>query len=841
MLVKEPVKAFKKNCLLNGEDCIWAYYHVFPRTISKNTPKKTQEIKEMMARLLLLLADYEDVELVMYPRTMNLRTKFDTLGKGFSPDSQAIGAYYAKETVTLLEREGQVYRPSFILGIKVKEKATVESFHDVINLIWLDLAGSLARLFGLEVDDLETLFSESDPYVKEVTQLLYSFSIRPLVKKELLYLNRLQYIRGMAHKVEEQNNWEVLKDNQGTYVRIPKEHKGLLQLEDELGSSYLALLPIGETPENMRNCDLFQFAQDLSFPAELRMKIHYPRLKGQGGIGLKLNWLSERFKTEHKELVQNDEEPSERLLTVRGLVKHLKQRVDNGQPVVDWIACFIVYGQTVEEVRQNSATVIQQLHTIIHIHRAKNDQRELFYKCLLGQPLGRQLHWKHRTTVEAVGEWLFSAVSELGMESGWYIGRQDTLGDGGSRGEKTPLEELIYASNRFVFLNLLAIAEGIKGALFDAPHVAVTGKTGKGKTFLVGLLFLYSSFMNVQSLFVDPKGEKRKWFTKLIQDPYYQKHYPLFVEHLQKMSYVTLDATNPRNYGVLDPIVCLSRVDAKQVAQDMIDELSPLGTNHLSKGAVLKGIQEVLVQKEAGQQVGLMHVVDYLEQMEQKEVREYGEFLRLTVEDSILRLGFSYGENPGLDFNAKTTILEIQDLKLPNDNVRPELYTDADRKSLCLMISLGRFCEMFGKRDSSKKTAIYFTEAWVFNNSNAGRSIIAAMARVGRSQMNQLVLDTQFIGDLGSDKEKGNFGVVFAFDEDSEREKILNHLRLEVNEANLAEMSHMIKGQCWMLDPYGRVGKLNVHSLFEEMTAALQTTEKTSHSQVEEQDTLIMQ
>ncbi|MGH2335338.1 ATP-binding protein, partial [Enterococcus faecalis] len=87
-----------------------------------------------------------------------------------------------------------------------------ESFHDVINLIWLDLAGSLARLFGLEVDDLETLFSESDPYVKEVTQLLYSFSIRPLVKKELLYLNRLQYIRGMAHKVEEQNNWEVLKD-----------------------------------------------------------------------------------------------------------------------------------------------------------------------------------------------------------------------------------------------------------------------------------------------------------------------------------------------------------------------------------------------------------------------------------------------------------------------------------------------------------------------------------------------------------------------------------------------------------------------------------------------------
>ncbi|MGH2123262.1 hypothetical protein ACQ10H_15650, partial [Enterococcus faecalis] len=78
-------------------------------------------------------------------------------------------------------------------------------------------------------------------------------------------------------------------------------------------------------------------------------------------------------------------------------MKHLSHRVDNGQPAVDWITCFIVYGETVEEVRQNSATVIQQLHTTIHIDRAKNDQRELFYKCLLAQPLGRQLHSQHRT------------------------------------------------------------------------------------------------------------------------------------------------------------------------------------------------------------------------------------------------------------------------------------------------------------------------------------------------------------------------------------------------------------------------------------------------------------
>ena len=165
---------------------------MFSKNNFKNTPKDTGN-KRNDGSFTVVLADYEDVELVMYPRTMNLRTKFDTLGKGFSPDSQAIGAYYAKETVTLLEREGQVYRPSFILGIKVKEKATVESFHDVLNLICLDVAGSLARLFGLEVDDLETLFSESDPYVK--TQLLYSFSIRPLVKRAVVSQSSAIYSR----------------------------------------------------------------------------------------------------------------------------------------------------------------------------------------------------------------------------------------------------------------------------------------------------------------------------------------------------------------------------------------------------------------------------------------------------------------------------------------------------------------------------------------------------------------------------------------------------------------------------------------------------------------------
>ena len=833
--VGSPIRALKDNLLLTINNDIWAYYQVSPKTISQNNPNAIQENKELMANLMQLLAPYEDVELIMFPRTMNLSSKFTKLSEGFYKENADLGEYYSSETVNLLEREGTIYRPSFLLGVKIKDQHIAESLKEVFTKLTTELVDELVGFAGYEWIDGEELLDRMIEVSNEVTQLLYSFSIRPLDEKEMIYVNRLQYIRGMRHKIEDENHWQDIEDIQSAVIRPIKKGKGILKIEDELGESYLSILPIGNFPDNMSNMNIFQFAQDLNFPVEFRMKLHYPELMGSQGLQMRAGWLNNRFKDEQSDQEKHGDEPTDRVLTIRYLLKHMRERMNNGEPIIDWLGCFVVYGNTRQEVRQRSLTIIKLLSQSVKVCRGKNDQIKLFYKLLMGQSLGNQTHWKQRTNVAAIAELLFGTITELGMDSGWYIGRQDVVGLKGSKGEKTELEELIYASNKYVFLNPLAIAEGIKGALYDAPHMAVTGKTGKGKTFLVGLIFLYSSFLEAQSLFIDPKGEKKKWFMKLVNDPYYQQNYPLFIQHLNRINYVTLNVNKKRNYGVLDPFVYLDRIEAKQVAQDMIDELSPLGSNHKLKGAVLEGIQKVLTSRDAGEKVGLLHVVDLLEKHSDEKIHEYGRFLQLSITDSILRLGFSYGENNGLDFKEKTTVLEIQGLTLPKDDISPELYSDADRKALCLMISLGRFCEMFGKKDIEKKTAVYFTEAWVFNKSNSGRAIISSMARVGRSQMNQLVLDTQFIDDLGTEDEKGNYGVVFAFDEDSERDKILSHLGLERNEENRKEMKRMIKGQCWMRDIYGRVGKLNVHSLFEEFTEALKTTEKTSNSEAEEQ------
>ncbi|WP_061100580.1 ATP-binding protein [Enterococcus faecalis] len=833
--IDSPLKALKENMLLNDRGHIWAYYRVEPKTISQNNPKAVQETKEMMVRLMRMLEPYKDVDLTMYPKTLNLRNKMKKIGEGFDPKNPGLGEYYAKETISVLEQElGTVYRSSFLLGVKMRDGYIADDIRDVIKRISEEISVSILEMFGYEVSNQDVLFEMIQQTEKELRQLLFSYSIRPLSENDMIYANRAQYIRGIKHNIDEENHWKTIEDIQSSVLTPLNRGKGILKLEDDLDESYIAILPIGETVENMKNINLFHYCQDLRFPVELRMKIHYPETKGVNGLGAKLGWLNNRFKEEELEQISDGDESSNRMKKIRFLVQNIRKKIDEKEPVVDWLCCFIVYGKTAEEVREHSVEIIKSLNDTVKVYKGKRDQINLFHKMIMGQDLEGQRHWVQRTSLECIGELMFATIEELGMESGWYIGRQDVLGSDGIQGEKTPLEDLIFASNRYVFLNPLAIAEGIKGALYDAPHIAVTGKTGKGKTFLVGLLFLYSSFLDIQSLFIDPKGEKRYWFTKIMNDPYYQKHYPQYVDHLRSFNYVSLDARNKENFGVLDPITYLTRNDAKQVSQDMINELNPLGANFQLKGAVLEAIEAIQDRKEQGEIVGLMHVIDYLKDHSTPEIAEYGNFLSLTIQDSILRLGFSYGENKGLDFNEKVTILEIQDLKLPSKDQDASDYTDVDRKALCLMVSLGRFCEMFGKRDLTKKTAVYFTEAWVFSKSNSGRAIITAMARVGRSQMNQLVLDTQFIDDLGSEAEKGNYGVVFAFDEDSEREKILSHLDLEINKENLNEMRHMIKGQCWMRDPYGRVGKLNVHSPFEEVTKSLQTTIKTSNSEAEE-------
>lgn len=117
-----------------------------------------------------------------------------------------------------------------------------------------------------------------------------------------------------------------------------------------------------------------------------------------------------------------------------------------------------------------------------------------------------------------------------------------------------------------------------------------------------------------------------------------------------------------------------------------------------------------------------------------------------------------------------------------------------------LMMSIGKFCELFGLRDREESTVVLFDESWIFNSSKNGRAIIKSMRRVGRSFNNTLIIVTQSVKDTAEEDDTGNFGRIFAYDDKDEREDILRHLGLEITNENIEWLKNLPKYHCLYLD-----------------------------------------
>lgn len=312
----------------------------------------------------------------------------------------------------------------------------------------------------------------------------------------------------------------------------------------------------------------------------------------------------------------------------------------------------------------------------------------------------------------------------------------------------------------------------------------------------------------------------------VVKDEKIKKHYPQFIEHLQTFHYITLDVEKRENHGLLDPIVFLSGATAKDTAEALIEQIYDTRGKDIVKTKILQGISEAISLRAQGQKVGLLHVIEKLRKDLDREVSGAGDLLHEQIKGSVLQLAFSNGESNGLNLQKRINILEITGLDLPKETDDPKYYSDIEKKSVALMIPIGKFCEKFGSDNPREDTAEFFDEAWIFNVAKGGKKILKGMKRVGRSANNMLVYATQSVLDITDHDDHGNFGTVFAFDEPAERDKILKHMGLENSEYNQKMLSEMLKGQCFYRDIYGRVAKINIHCPFEEMDKAFETNIK---------------
>ncbi|BBK71154.1 MULTISPECIES: VirB4-like ATPase ConE [Bacillaceae] len=828
MRLKTPMKAIHKNLLLTRTGDVWAYYRIKSNSIPMQNKEKVESYKKKWQHLFEEITSYEDFHLMMYPSEYELEKRFKDLETDIAADAMDVARYYNEETVRLLEqRLGRLTKYDFILGVKLKSSLVNISVElkDNILSFFNTATDTVVKMLGWEQNVSTSFFEKYEEVEETLANIMASVRGERLSETEMTYINRYHFVRGLKHQTNEES--EIKDVRSITNTIIDPTDPSVLHLHSDQDEGYSAFVVIDEFLHNMSESDLFYEAQSLPFPVEVQMKI---QTESKSITKPALNLKRQQLKEEQKEQQSTGDRSDVSTVTSATMIRHLQDEIKKEDVhVMNWLSVIVVHGKTKKECVGKATIVKRHLKGAgITCRLPVADQLNLFYKMLPGEKLDiTDKNWIQKTTQDGVAESLFAVNSDIGSKIGFFLGWVDRFQ------EHTDLESAIMSSRDFVLFHPFLANQQLKGSKTRSPHCLITGDTGNGKSYLAKLIFNYISMLNIKSLYIDPKKEMRKWIQRVLNDEYIRENFPLYIAHLEKYNYITLDHENTHNWGALDPISFLPPMKAKELVQVIFEQVYDFKGKDDINTAFLRATSEVIDAKQKGEQVGSLDIIRKMQSHPEEAVQKAGDYLNEVVSDSILKLCIHDGSNPALSLEKRITILEVENMDLPDHAERLENYTISQLKSSAVMFALGKFCELFGM-NQDEQTVEFIDEAWIFTTSQQGKKVERQMRRIGRSYNNAEYFISQSTKDALKEEDSGNFGVAFAFDEPNEREEVLKWMNMEVTKDNKKMMESMFQGQCLFKDYYGRTSKISIECLFEEWQGALKTVEKKAVAYAEE-------
>ncbi|WP_445661717.1 ATP-binding protein [Bacillus sp. FSL K6-2860] len=828
MNLETPMKSIFNNLILTRSGDVWAYYRIKSSSIPSQNQSKIEEYKDKWTSFYEDITEYEDFHLMMYPNEFDLEGRLNVLKKDIHEDAFDVASYYMQEAVSVMDqRLGRLTKPDFIIGIKLNKTLLSMDADMKDNLVSMfDTAtDTVVNMLGWEQEISSEFFKKYIEIEDDLASTVTSVFGERLKESELKYINRYHFVRGLYHDVDEESQNGDIHSITNTVIdpTIP----GSLKLVSDQDEGYISFVVVDEYFDNMVNSDLFFEVQALPFPVEVDIKA---KVEGKGMTKAALNIKHQQLKEEQNEKHSLGDESDQSTMTSAFLVKDLQNKIKKEEvSLINWLAVVVVDGRSKKECTEKARLVVRHLKGAgIKCRIPIADQLSLFYKMLPAQKLDlMDKNWIQKTTQNGLAECLLGVDSFVGSKIGFFLGWGDRFD------KHTDLESAIRSSRDFVLYHPFLANQQIKGSKTRSPHCLITGDTGNGKSFLAKLLYQYISFMDVKALYIDPKKEMRKWITKIINNPQTRKDFPLYINHLEKYHFITLDHEKKENWGALDPVSFMPPSKAKDLLEVIFEQIYNFKDKDTISTAFLRAISNVLERKERGEQVGSLHIIYEMQQHKNEIVREAGDNLFESIKDSIMKLLIHDGSNPSLSLTERLTILEVENMDLPDFGERIENFTKSQMKSSAVMFAVGKFCELFGM-NPEEKTAEFIDEAWIFTASPQGRKVERQMRRIGRSYNNAEFFISQSTKDALHDDDKGNFGVAFAFDEPSEREDVLKWMNLEPSEENQKMLGSMFQGQCLFKDIYGRTAKISIECLFEEWMGAFETIHKSEVAYAEE-------
>ncbi len=568
------------------------------------------------------------------------------------------------------------------------------------------------------------------------------------------------------------------------------EHRGrLLRIESELGVGYQALLTLGALPDELifpaLNARLLSAIPDaLPFGVDLTLNARYlPNAHALRLVRRRIQDADQILRAEDDGEQGASDRGYARTRQARDLLAYLQ--APEHPALLRATISLAVAAPDPEELDRRVAAC-RAAYGEIALHRPLGEQLRLFCQHLPAQR-PRARGYDDVLTVEQVAAMMPTAGRPIGSRGGVHLAH--TLGGG-----RTPVT--------------FDLSEGSRT---ERPtSILCVGSLGSGKTMLAQTLMHHAFAAGARIVDVDPKGDHR--FHELAD----------VAPHVQAITLLP----EPRLRGLLDPLRVAPTHLRHDAAVAFLCELLPSGHDPAWVTAIVRAVDAV-VHRDASPTCGA--VIDALTAGDQTAAHA-AEGLAVYARTGLGQLGFASADSPSPPIgDAQVTYLALRDLPAPQPGVDRAQYTHTERvaEQIVRLVALLAMDLMGGDRDRLK--VFGFDEGWRLLQDPAGRLLLSALARMGRSELAVPIIATQLVTDALSDREATDnlIGATFAFGMRSEREaaRALALLGLDPDdERRRRQLLGFRAGQCLMRDHAGRIEAVQIDIGAPAMLDALTTT-----------------
>ncbi|MCJ1982196.1 hypothetical protein GYN20_08440 [Lactococcus piscium] len=818
---RNGIVAFHGNLMLRSNLDVYAMYEI-PETIV-NTVDITlkNEFKELVSDTLSDLEIFGGFEVSTIPFSTEATHNYKFLEQDLAEDTKPVGLYLMKRQAEELKKQiGETSQDRFFLTIPLRNNHVSLDFKDGLKTAITDFSNRVMATIGTDVTFDEDWYERFEELNHEIYQTLLPLNGYIPTQDQTIFVNTVQYSRGMSvdkelEVIQVENNI----DNFGS-AGVSFENYGILTLSDGAQTTYLAILPIAIPPSNLSYNHFIERRRLLGFDTEVQTKAIFAKKNGFNSMQQRANRAKQKHKKTNEDIAMRNGIVRDEIGQAEALSEDLVKKSNRGETIISYLQSMFVYDDDYDRLQEKIKIVMRNFKKIgIELARAKDDQVYLFYKHRLTEPLfENERRYLQTTTMAGFAESLFFTGQKVGSDVGLYMGRVDSRYDRWSGGYKEALQN----SRNLVYYNLLQANKlDVEGKISFDGLVKVTGQMGMGKSFFVKQTFVMNSILKTKLLYFDPKAEVRKQFMKVLHEYESQGIYPEICDYIKQINFVTIDARNSENHGVLDPLVFLTGQEAKNLIISMIGEFYDLKQNEQFEKELLQMIEKYLVLRENGEKVGTKNIMEALTKSETDRVRITAELLLEKMSNSTLSLCFSNGRNKAISMSKRISIIEVTGLELPTSETS---ITENQRQSLVALYALGQFCYKFGS-ESKKESITFIDEAWFFNITDVGKEIIMKIRRTGRSFNNFLVFVSQSHKDSNSELDDTGFGTLFSFNSPTETDLILDTHGIVKSEETRKWVSSMSMGQCLFTDPFGRTERITIDGIVSEINPLCDTIE----------------